>query len=52
MSESVAAAASDPKPIATTDDGYLSQEDEVFDGNDIENNEGKVYEAKVGFFCC
>ncbi|CAB4256721.1 similar to Saccharomyces cerevisiae YGR005C TFG2 TFIIF (Transcription Factor II) middle subunit [Maudiozyma barnettii] len=47
MSESVAAAASDPKPIATTDDGYLSQEDEVFDGNDIENNEGKVYEESL-----
>ncbi|SMN22537.1 similar to Saccharomyces cerevisiae YGR005C TFG2 TFIIF (Transcription Factor II) middle subunit [Maudiozyma saulgeensis] len=39
--------ASDPKPIATTDDGYLSQEDEVFDGNDIENNEGKVYEESL-----
>lgn len=39
--------AKDPQPIATTDDGYLSQEDEVFDGNDIENNEGKVYEESL-----
>lgn len=46
MSENTAAA-NDPKPIATTDDGYLSQEDEVFDGNDIENNEGKVYEESL-----
>lgn len=44
MSESTA---KDPQPIATTDDGYLSQEDEVFDGNDIENNEGKVYEESL-----
>ena len=46
MSESTSKPA-DPKPIATTDDGYLSQEDEVFDGNDIENNEGKVYEESL-----
>lgn len=46
MSESASKPA-DPKPIATTDDGYLSQEDEVFDGNDIENNEGKVYEESL-----
>lgn len=28
-------------------DGYLSQEEEVFDGNDIENNEGKIYEESL-----
>ncbi|CCK70084.1 transcription factor IIF subunit TFG2 KNAG_0D03370 [Huiozyma naganishii CBS 8797] len=32
---------------ATKDDGYRSQEEEVFDGNDIENNEGKVYEESL-----
>lgn len=30
-----------------TDNGYLSQEEEVFDGNDIENNETKVYEESL-----
>lgn len=34
------------KEIAT-DNGYLSQEEEVFDGNDIENNETKVYEESL-----
>ena len=29
------------------DNGYLSQEEEVFDGNDIENNETKVYEESL-----
>lgn len=28
-------------------DEYLSQEEEVFDGNDIENNENKVYEESL-----
>ncbi|CAI7297955.1 CFC_collapsed_G0019840.mRNA.1.CDS.1 [Saccharomyces cerevisiae] len=28
-------------------DEYLSQEEEVFDGNDIENNETKVYEESL-----
>lgn len=28
-------------------DDYLSQEEEVFDGNDIENNETKVYEESL-----
>ncbi|AMD20270.1 HDL474Wp [Eremothecium sinecaudum] len=28
-------------------DDYLSQGEEVFDGNDIENNEGKIYEESL-----
>lgn len=29
------------------DDGYHSQDEEVFDGNDIENNETKIYEESL-----
>ncbi|SCW00979.1 LAFE_0D02366g1_1 [Lachancea fermentati] len=28
-------------------DGYLSQDEEIFDGNDIENNETKIYEESL-----
>lgn len=34
-------------PSTMAADGYLSQEEEVFDGNDIENNEGKIYEESL-----
>ncbi|QLL32215.1 hypothetical protein HG536_0C03840 [Torulaspora globosa] len=34
-------------PANDSGDEYLSQEEEVFDGNDIENNENKVYEESL-----
>ncbi|CCH62093.1 hypothetical protein TBLA_0G01470 [Henningerozyma blattae CBS 6284] len=33
--------------INSGNDGYQSQDEEVFDGNDIENNETKVYEESL-----
>lgn len=36
-----------PRDNRDPDNGYLSQEEEVFDGNDIENNETKVYEESL-----